>query len=234
LSRSGALASVVVGTAAVGAGWSWGILLIAYFAASSALSKVGEQRKSKVVGAIVEKSGERDATQVFANGGLYALAAIAQIVSSSPIWYAIGAGALAASAADTWATEIGTLSEGRPISVIRGQRVPAGTSGGITLAGSLASLCGALFIAAGAALARWPVPFTAVALGGLAGALSDSLLGATLQARRWCDACASGTERLVHDCGTSTRHIGGVQGFGNDAVNLLCSAVGALITLLLS
>ena len=126
LSWSGALASVVVGTAAVAAGWSWGILLIAYFAASSALSKVGEQRKWKVVGAIVEKSGERDATQVFANGGLYALAAIAQIVSSSPIWYAIGAGALAASAADTWATEIGTLSEERPISVISGQRVPAG------------------------------------------------------------------------------------------------------------
>ena len=234
LSRSGALASVAVGTAAIAAGWSWGIVLIAYFMASSALSKVGERRKSRVIGAVVEKSGERDATQVFANGGIYAFAAVAHIVSSASIWYAIGTGALAASAADTWATELGTLSGRQPISIATGQSVPAGTSGGITPLGLLASLIGALFVAVVATLAGQPVPFTAVVLGGIAGAVSDSVLGATLQSRRWCDACASETERVVHDCGNPTRHIGGIRGFDNDAVNLACSAVGALVTILLS
>ncbi|MEO8909655.1 MAG: DUF92 domain-containing protein [Gemmatimonadaceae bacterium] len=234
LSTSGAIAATAVGTAAVAAGWCWAALLISYFIAATALSKLGEKDKGRRVGAIVEKGDERDATQVLANGSLYAMAAVAHAISHAPAWYALGIGALAASAADTWATEIGTLAGKEPVSIASGRRVPAGTSGGITLTGSLAGIGGALFIAAGAALAQWPVTFTAVVLGGMAGALSDSILGATLQSRRWCDACAKPTERMVHDCGNPTRRTGGMRGFDNDVVNAVCSGVGALVTLLLS
>lgn len=234
LSKTGAIAAFVVGTAAVVAGWSWAALLIAYFVAATALSKFREEEKAKRIGSIVDKGDERDATQVFANGGIFAIAAIAELITHSSAWYAIGVGALAASAADTWATEVGTLASGEPVSIISGRRVPAGTSGGITVPGSLAGVAGALFVAAGTALAQWPVTFTAVALGGIGGALSDSLLGATIQSRRWCDACEKPTERLVHDCGNRTRRVGGVGGLDNDAVNAVCSVVGALVALLLS
>lgn len=234
LSGTGAIAAFVVGTAAVVAGWSWAALLITYFIAATVLSRVGEGEKEKRIGAIVDKGDERDATQVFVNGGVFAIAAIAELITHSPIWYAIGAGALAASAADTWATEIGTLVGKEPVSIISGRRVPAGTSGGITFTGSLAGAGGSLFVAAGAALAAWPVAFTAVALGGMAGALSDSLLGATLQSRRWCDVCKKPTERLIHDCGAETRRIGGIGGLDNDAVNAACSVVGATVALLFS
>jgi len=234
LSRSGAIAAFVVGTAAVVAGWSWAVLLIGYFVAATALSKFREGEKAKRVGSIVEKGDERDATQVLANGGIFAVAAVAELITHSSACYAIGIGALAASAADTWATEVGTLVGGEPVSIISGRRVSAGTSGGITLLGSLAGVAGALFVAAGTALTQWPVTFTAVALGGIAGALSDSLLGATLQSRRWCDTCGKPTERLVHDCGNRTRRVGGVGGLDNDAVNAVCSVVGALVALILS
>ena len=234
LSTSGAAAGTIVGAIALAAGWSWGILLVAHFVTASALSKLGERRKAKLIGPVVEKGDRRDAKQVLANGGVYALAAIAYMVSHTPMWYAIGIGALAASAADTWATEIGTLTGRNPVSIVSGRRVPAGTSGGVSLIGTLASMGGALFIASGAALARWPVPFTAVILGGLAGAVADSLLGATLQTRRWCDVCAQSTERPVHNCGTPTRRTGGIRGFDNDAVNAVCSGAGALVALLLS
>jgi uncharacterized protein (TIGR00297 family) len=234
LSTSGAVAATLVGAVAIAAGWSWGILLIAYFIAASALSKLGERRKADLVASIVEKDDERDARQVLANGGVYALAALGYLVWHSPQWYALGIGALAASAADTWATEIGTLAGRNPRSIVSGQPVPAGTSGGVTVIGTIASVGGALFIAAGAAIARWPVPFTAIALGGLAGAMADSVLGATLQTRRWCDVCSKATERAVHSCGNRTRRTGGLRGFDNDAVNAVCSGVGALVTLLLS
>ena len=234
LSASGAVAATAVGTIAVAAGWSWGILLVAYFVAASALSKLGERRKAELAGSIIEKDDQRDARQVLANGGVYALSALGYLLWHSPQWYALGIGALAASAADTWATEIGILAGGDPVSIISGRSVPAGTSGGVSLIGTIASLGGALFIAAGAALARWPVPFTAVVLGGLAGAMADSLLGATWQTRRWCDVCAKPTERPVHNCGNRTRRTGGLRGFDNDAVNAVCSGVGALVTLLLS
>jgi uncharacterized protein (TIGR00297 family) len=234
LSTSGAVAGTVVGAIALSAGWSWGILLVAHFISASALSKLGENRKAQRIGAVVEKGDRRDAKQVLANGGLYVLAAIAFTLTATRAWYAVGIGALAASAADTWATEIGTLAGRNPRSIVSGQPVPAGTSGGVTPIGTIGSLAGALFIATGAAFARWPVSFTAVVLGGLAGAMADSVLGATLQTRRWCDVCAKPTERPVHNCGHRTRRTGGLPGCDNDAVNAVCSGVGALVTLLLS
>ena len=234
LSTSGAIAATVVGTISIAAGSSWGALLLSMFISASLLSKLGERRKAERVGQIVEKGAERDWGQVLANGGVYAGAAFGSLMATSPMWFAIGAGALAASAADTWATEIGTLVAGRPISIISGRRVDPGTSGGISLAGTAAGFVGALFIGGATVLANWPTPFVAVAIGGVAGALADSLLGATVQERRWCELCKTLTERPIHNCGTPTSHAGGLVGFDNDAVNAVCSAVGALIALLLS
>ncbi len=234
LATSGAIAGAVVGTISIAAGWSWAVLLLSLFVSASALSRLGDRKKAERVGPVVEKVGERDAGQVLANGGVFALAALGSLLAPSPIWYAMGAGALAASTADTWATEVGTLEGGDPISIISGNRVAPGTSGGITLVGTVAGVGGALFIGAVGALANWPVALAAVALGGVAGALADSLLGATLQSRRWCELCATATERLVHTCGTPTRHAGGLAGFDNAAVNAACSTVGALVALLLS
>jgi len=234
LSTSGAVAAVIVGTLAVAAGWSWGALLFSMFVAASALSKAGNGQKAARLAAIVEKGSERDAYQVLANGGVFCAAALGQIISPSPVWLAMAAGALAASSADTWATEVGTMSAVDPISIITGKRVPPGTSGGITLVGTAASVAGALFIAVVAALAAWPTSFAAIAVGGSVGALADSVLGGTLQERRWCDLCSKETERLVHSCGTKTRLVGGLAGLNNDAVNAACSGIGALVALALS
>jgi uncharacterized protein (TIGR00297 family) len=231
LSNSGAVAGALVGTICIAAGWSWGVLLISLFVSASALSRIGETQKAARTGSVVEKGGERDAAQVVANGGVFAAAALAQLVFPSPLWFAVGAGAVAASTADTWATEIGTLAARDPFSILSGRRVPAGTSGAITLIGCVAGAAGALFIAAEATFANWPVSFAAVAVGGITGALADSLMGATVQARRWCDLCAAPTERRVHGCGMPTRHSGGLERLDNDVVNAVCSAVGGLIAL---
>ena len=226
------MGAVVSGTVAIAAGWSWGILLMAFFVSGTALSKLGARRKTEIARAIVAKTGERDVWQVVANGGLFTAAAAASLVSPSPIWLAVGIGALAASAADTWATELGTLFGGEPRSIVSGRRVPAGTSGGITLAGSVASAGGAAFIAIVAALLQWPVPTHVIVASGVAGALADSLSGGLIQERRWCDACSAATEQAVHVCGTLTKRVGGLAGFDNDVVNLVCSFAGALVALL--
>ena len=195
---------------------------------------MGAQRKLEISRAIVAKTDERDLWQVAANGGLFTVAAVASLVSPSAIWLAIGIGALAASAADTWATEVGTLVGGQPRSITSGKRVPAGTSGGITLAGSAASIAGAAFMALVAASLKWPVPAYVIVASGVAGAVADSLAGGSIQERRWCASCSALTERALHVCGTRTKRVGGIAGFDNDVVNLLCSFVGALVALLLS
>ena len=234
LSASGALAAALTGTVAVAAGWSWGILLVAFFLSGIGLSRIGARRKAALVDAIVAKTRGRDGWQVLANGGLFAAAAVASIVSPASVWLAIGVGALAASAADTWATEVGTLVGGEPRSIVSGKTVPPGTSGGVTLAGSGAAVGGAAFMGIAASLVGWPVALHVAIVSGLAGALADSLAGALVQERRWCSACRAPTERTVHVCGTRTGHVGGIAGFDNDVVNVLCSFVGALVALLMS
>jgi uncharacterized protein (TIGR00297 family) len=222
----------VVGTTCVAAGWAWGALLIAFFVASSALSRFRAAQKEARTIAVVAKGGERDAAQVLANGGPFALAALGALLHPSPLWWAAGAGALAAATADTWATEIGTLVGHPPRSILTGRVVPAGTSGGVTLVGTLASLAGAAFLALLVAAVGWGgTTALATVAGGFGGALADSLLGATVQARRWCDRCDRGTERDVHDCGFPTRAAGGVPWLGNDAVNALSGLVGASLAL---
>ena len=234
LSRSGALATTVVGTVVLSAGWSWGILLASFFGLGVALTRMGGQRKAERVGGIIAKSGARDVWQVLANGGVFTAAATAAIISPSATWSALGIGALSASAADTWATEIGTLFGGEPRSIISGRRVPVGASGGITLAGSAGAAGGAAFMALVAVLIGWQTGIAVIVLSGVAGAVADSILGALAQERFWCATCAQPTEQSIHRCGTLTSRAGGFPGLNNDIVNLLCSLVGALVALVMS
>lgn len=230
LSASGAVAAAVIGTLAIAAGWGWGALLVAYFVGSSALSHAGREIKTQRTGAIVSKAGPRDAIQVLANGGVFAVAALAAVLYPAARSFALGAGALAASAADTWATELGTHYGSTPRSILTGRAVPVGTSGGVSAIGSLGAILGALFVAGCAFALGWtPRVVLVAAVGGVAGALVDSLLGASVQGARWCDTCARGTERLRHDCGALTRHVRGVSWLDNDVVNFLSGLAGGLL-----
>ena len=234
LSPSGAIAALAVGTASTIAGWSWAIVLIAFFLTSSALSKFRRAAREARVAGIVEKSDERDAVQVLANGGIFATAALVSVVTGQPLLATAALGALAAAAADTWATEVGTLAGGVPRSVITLDPLPPGTSGGVTTAGTVASFGGAVLVAAVAHLTGAGRAPAAVVLGGIAGSVADSLLGAVVQERRWCDHCAKATEQRVHQCGTPTRVVGGIAGVRNDVVNVACTVVGAIVAALIA
>lgn len=237
LSRSGALAATAVGAAAIAASWYWGALLVVYFVVSTLLSHLGRNRKEQLTSGVLAKSGERDATQVIANGGVFAasilLSAIA--VDKLAVTLSLAAlGALAAAAADTWATEIGTLYGGTPRSLLTRRPVPPGSSGGVSIAGSLAMIAGAAFIGGMAIWLDLTSDFPIVLIAGVAGAIADSLLGATLQERRWCAACDRGSEQRMHNCGSSTRLVGGREWMDNDMVNLIATFVGAAVAVLLA
>lgn len=240
LTASGAAVATVVGAAAVAAGWAWGALVVLYFVASSALSRAGRAEKARRTRGIVAKDGARDARQVLANGGVFAVCAIAIAAKGGAAGHAVplaAAGALAASTADTWATEVGTLLGGTPRGLLTLRPVPAGTSGAVSLAGTVAMVGGALFVALAAralSLSHVGGAVAIVASAGCAGAVVDSLLGATVQERRWCDACSCATERGRHDCGAATRHAGGVRGLDNDVVNLAATLAGAVTATLLA
>lgn len=235
LSKSGAIAAVVVGAASAAAGWAWAVLLIGWFVASSALTRVGAAAKQVRTAATLPATSARTATQVLANGGVYAIAALAATWGAA--WCdAAALGALAAAAADTWATEIGLLVGRAPRSIIGGGPMEPGLSGGVTWPGSIGGAAGALAVA-GAAVAlqlATPAALTAITGAGIVGGFGDSLLGATVQAKRRCARCARWTERATHDCGVATEHGRGWPWMTNDTVNLCATFIGATAAIFLA
>jgi uncharacterized protein (TIGR00297 family) len=232
LSRSGAIAAIVVGTLTFGIGGPLpGALLLLFFVSSSILSRVGGAKKRKVAAAFA-KGGRRDHGQVMANGVLAALLSVGFGLTGDPVWLAGLTGALAAVNADTWATELGVLARQAPRLVTTGVRVEAGTSGAATVLGVAAALGGALLISAPAAVAeRAPLLVLVATTSGVVGSLFDSLLGATVQAIYTCPACAKETERHpVHSCGTPTVPLRGWRWLDNDGVNFGASLVGAVLS----
>jgi uncharacterized protein (TIGR00297 family) len=230
LTWSGAVAAALVGALSLHAGLSAAILLLFFFVSSISLSRWRASDRDRLVRPIVGKSGPRDAAQVFANGGLFALAAFMATRGVPTPWLALAAGAIAAMTADTWSTEVGTVLGGTPRVITSGHEVAPGTSGGITIAGTIAGVLGAVSAALMVKVVGWRLSIPAIIAGGIVGFLVDSLLGSAVQERRWCDRCASATERRVHSCGTTTGHRGGIRGCNNDIVNLLSSIAGAVVT----
>ncbi len=232
LSRSGAVSALVVGTFIFGfGGWQWGVLLGLFFVSSSLLShfKEGEKRAAAEK---FDKGHQRDAGQVVANGGLGALIALGNMAFPSAMWFPLFVGVMATVTADTWATELGTLSKKPPRLITNGRIVETGTSGGVSWMGTAVSLLGGLLIglAAGLMDSRYPISMMAFlgASGGLVGSLFDSLLGATVQRIYYCPACQKDTERKIHKCGQETRPLRGWYWLNNDLVNLLASLVGGI------
>ncbi len=238
LSRSGAAAALVVGTLTYGlGGWVWGVLLALFFVTSSLLSHFKEEQK-RAAAEKFEKGHRRDVGQVLANGGVGALLALCSALVPSPLWFFFFLGVMATVTADTWATELGTLSKTPPRLITTGERVDVGTSGGVSLLGTAVSLLGGLLIGLAAGLLQRMRgekmllrAALAGALGGLAGSLIDSLMGATVQQIYYCDTCGKDTERKVHKCGTVTRPLRGWPWLNNDLVNLLSSIAGGIVAI---
>jgi uncharacterized protein (TIGR00297 family) len=259
LTRGGAIAAFVVGTLTFASGTiGFTLVLLAFFVPSVLLSRLGKARKHELVD--IGKGGARDALQVLANGGVATVCAVAWAFTYDLQWAMAFAGAYAASTADTWATEIGTLASRPPRSILTLRRLPTGMSGGITLRGTLAEFAGALWIGIIAPPAivlayvfgsfdfGWSFAYAnelevvplaaaifvaAISMAGVVGATVDSLLGATLQELRRCDTCDRTCETNPHACGNPTRRVRGLPGISNDAVNFAATLAGAIVATLL-
>lgn len=221
--------ATLLGPAIVGTGGWWlGAVLIAFFVSSALLPNA---------------SGENPARtwqQVLANGGpALAFAALSLIGYPSPFLLAAAA-TIAATTSDTWATEVGRARGGSPYSVRTWHRVPPGTSGAISAAGTIASIGGAGFIAVVASILAPAAPtpdlvsagsMVLVAASGALGSTADTILGATLQARFRCGVCGHTSESPAQHCpGHPMRHASGVPWMTNSVVNLFAALIAGVIT----
>ncbi|HEX8951918.1 MAG TPA: DUF92 domain-containing protein [Polyangia bacterium] len=231
LSSSGALAAAAVGAVIfVGGGPWWFGALGVFFVTSTLLGRVGAAFKARTKREF-SKGDTRDAWQVLANGGVAAVAALLMLVAPDARWLYAFVGALATANGDTWATELGILSPGEPRSIVSLRRVPRGSSGAVSALGLAATVAGAFAVGLAAASASGRplrVLFVAV-VAGTAGALVDSLAGATVQETFFCRGCARECESPRHHCGADAERLRGVVGFGNDLVNFTATLAGAVV-----
>ncbi len=252
LSLTGAVAAIGVGTSLYMSGSiAWYGTLIVFFVTSSGLS-VWRKRGKQLTNMVYEKGSRRDAGQVLANGGLAALLSIGYVAVPHEGWWYAYIGVMATVTADTWATEIGSLSRLDPRSILSFKRVPRGTSGGVSILGCLAAALGATVIGVsvvvfllidkyifhsnvGIVAVEWlPIDMIVIwisLLAGFLGAMTDSLLGATVQHMRRCAVCGIEVEHSRH-CNAPALHLRGWSWLNNDAVNVFSSAVGAGIAVI--
>jgi uncharacterized protein (TIGR00297 family) len=184
VSIAGAICGFAIGVAIfVALGWpGWSMLLVTFVAASvaSRLGLAGKQR----LGIAEERGGRRGPGNAIANTGAAAIAAMLAGLDVHPAAAHLAfVAALATAGSDTIASEIGKAYGRTTLSMATLARVPAGTSGAMSLEGTAAGVLAALALAAfGAAVGI--VPFAALAaivVGATTGSLLESWLGATLE-----------------------------------------------------
>jgi uncharacterized protein (TIGR00297 family) len=197
-------------------GWFHTALLpgLALFVLAFAATRFRRAQKEQV--GLAESRRGRGASQVAANMGVAALAALALPKSALPLvdGYLVRTpflfiplvAALAEAAADTVSSEIGQAIGGQPVLISNFRRVAPGTDGAISLAGTLAgAVAAAIVVLAAMPTLRLDPKQAAVAwFAAMAGLFGDSFIGATLERRGWLN---------------------------NDAVNFLSTAIAALIAL---
>jgi len=220
-------------------GWKWFIILLVFLTVSSYMTHYKYQVKRKK-GFAQEKGGARAWPNVAANGVVAGvLASLTLLFPREPVLAAF-LGAVATANADTLATEIGLLNPTDPRLITNLRKVvPAGTSGGISILGELATLLGALVIGIAAALLGmtgnpgWAlnVLIGTTMIAGLAGCSIDSVIGATVQGIYKCRVCNKITENRRH-CGAPSIPLRGHSVIDNNVVNLVATAFGAAVAVL--
>ncbi|KAJ2162126.1 hypothetical protein GGF46_000868 [Coemansia sp. RSA 552] len=257
LSGSGALAAAFVGLAtASNDNLLFTAVLLAFFLSSSFWTKYQARLKGRMDPGFAAAS-RRDWRQVLCNGGIGSLISIVyqfyfdgrhptdlgvgeRQLMTALVWAYVGF--YACCAADTWASEIGSLSSDWPLLITTLREVPPGTNGGVSRLGLLSSFAGGAAVGLAADAALWIQYFSAIRSGalpripyimlgsllGILGSVLDSLLGATMQAsylvgRRIVSDLSAEDARKLED----VKLVSGKDILSNNMVNVLSSACTA-------
>jgi uncharacterized protein (TIGR00297 family) len=223
LDLPGAIGAALVTAAAIGlGGWAWIAPVATFFVLTSVITAYRRAKRA---------DSQRGLSQVVVNGVLpVMIPVIGYALTRNQIWMVTYIGGIAASTADSWASEIGRFSSRPPISLRTRRRVPGGTSGAVSGLGLVATWLGGFAIGVIGALVGSPTLIVVGIAAGLAGSLLDSVLGATVQGRFRCPSCHEALEEPRH-CGVHTELSNGYRWIDNDVVNACANATGMGVAL---
>lgn len=238
LSRSGTVAAFLVGSLfmIIGGFVSW-LLLIMLLVSSSFIEKASVLFRLKSPRRLSSPSEEKDgrsALQVLANSLLALSCLLVYWKSQDTLYFHLMVIAIAGSTADTWASEIGILSQEIPRSMISGKKMPPGKSGGVTRLGLIASFLGAAFTISLAVMFTQAVSASdfilLTMLGGFC-SIIDSLLGLSIQ-EVYIDLETNQEYEALPINADSQRYrrIKGLPGIDNSMVNIISDCLIVIIS----
>ncbi len=210
LSESGALAAIFVGTVIYFTlGWFAFLYLIVFFGSATALNVLDDN----------SEPSQRNALQVLANALLATLFAVLYAFTDQSIYIFLYFLSVAASASDTWASDVGKLSKRLPRNLLTWRMMQTGLSGGVTLLGFIASM----FASALFALLAW------IALGDVTlvvylwlfatlASIIDSALG-VVQVKYLREG------KITEDRRDGAKRHSGIAWLNNNLVNILSNAL---------
>jgi len=235
LTATGAFAALITGLLVyLGFDVAGLILLGAFFVTSSFWSEFKRSAKKSMEEKLA-KGATRDWRQVAANGGAAAIFSLLYSMNQDITWFIGFAVCLASSNSDTWASEIGSLSRKKPFFIRTFKRVDRGTSGAVSVLGTVAALAGSSLIAL---LSYWlfdvnPMVAFLIFIFGWGGNIIDTIIGAYYQQLFVCQKCGLETERHFH-CQLPASRIKGFAFIDNDMVNFLSGLIASVLAIIIA
>jgi uncharacterized protein (TIGR00297 family) len=181
LTRMGSLTAYILGFYLTGVlGLNWVVPVILFFITSVAFTKIHDAKARKRT-----KSDPRNAWQVTANIMWAVISSILYLITKNDVFVYLFIVFVAAVTADTWASELGPVFHKRSFSFSDMKMHEAGTTGGISLAGTMAAFAGALMISAVSwylffSIWSWP-DILLLSFAGLLACFADTFLGAFVE-----------------------------------------------------
>lgn len=234
LTASGCWMSLLVGLSIAYSFGIEGILVLGGFFVTSTLFSKVRRKEKKDISDYAEKGDQRDGIQVLANGGIPALMALIFLWSGESIFLPAFCIAIAVANSDTWASEVGVLSKGKPFSIRTFRPTEKGESGAISWLGTSFALLGSLFIGLLSTLffSLEYKELILIVVFGFFGQWLDTFLGGWLQRVNRCSVCGAKTEKAWHHQ-KRTYKIRGISYLTNDAVNVVSIAASTALFILI-
>lgn len=185
VTSSGAIAGAVICFLLyAGAGPAAFFALVSVFALTWITTRVGYRRK-QVLGTAENREG-RTAAQVLANLAISAACAALFAATGRRVFQLALAAALSEAAADTVSSELGQARNEKARLITTWRSVPAGTNGGVSLAGTFSGIMAATLVSLVCVLGglvksrQMGIPI----LAGVIGMIADSYMGALFERRK--------------------------------------------------
>jgi len=192
----------------LGTGYAGILMLTAFFIVGSTATGFGRKQKQHL--GKPDDTTMRKYTQVLANAGCAALFSLLCIIypAQAEIYRLLLAASIASATADTLSSELGMVYGKRFYNCLTWKKEARGLDGAISLEGTIAGMLGAILIATiDAAGFGWNKNFFLIVFSAMLGNFSDSILGASLERRKYLN---------------------------NDAVNFLSILIASFFCLLIS